>query len=830
MAQDSIPGMLTFSGEREEKIQEPEVSWQVVKTEEGRNHQTGTLPEHWQVIFSNRLHIRSCRIAPFHERERMRVPRNCLSGGSGVHGVCGLMAFAVLWVLSASSLLAQQGAVKSIDIPRLSGDVSINGRLDEAVWSQAALLEDLHQVFPEEYVQPTQPTRVRVFYSEDALYVGATMIEDDPSRIVDRVLRQGQSLDSDDIFAVIIDPYLDRRNGYRFEVNPNGVRWEGLFQNIIGVEGNWNGIWEVRAGRTDEGWAAEIRIPFQSLSFNPDSTEWGINFSRIRRGDNEIMAWMSYNREINPSTAGTATGLEGLRQGVGLDIVPSMTLRRNRKFGPGGFEENHYEPQLDMFYKVTPQLNASLTLNTDFSATEVDDRQVNLTRFNLFFPEKRDFFLRDVDIFEFGQIGSGSFNAVSGTGSAAASNPALQNARPFFSRKIGLGPNGQILDLVGGVKLSGRVGDWNVGSLLINQGEESSLGLDSQDIFVGRTVLNVGSRTQVGAIVTDGNPQSNVDNTLIGTDVRYRNTAFFGNTVEASAFYQETETDGMADTDNASYGLNLFLPNAQRWQAQYQYKRVEKNFFPAVGFVNNTGIEDHHASVGYRHFMAPDDFFRSVALIGEGYRAENLDDGSLNNENFGLRLTSFTNTNDSYWTRYVYFKEVLRQPFTIYRASDGSRTVTIPSGEYSWDEFFIGMSWGGHRRLSGTLMMWAGDYYDGTHFQRNGNVTWRPNRNFSLAFNFTENEIKLPAGDFTLRLFGINSQYAFSSTLSWSNLIQYDNISENLGLNSRLHWIPKAGQQAFLVLNWGLVDADKDNRFDSTVADLSLKFNYTFRF
>jgi hypothetical protein len=715
-----------------------------------------------------------------------------------------------------------------MDIPILTGDVTINGSLDESVWAQAVVIEDLHQVLPEEYATPTQPTQVRVFYTENALYVGATMTESDPDQITDRVLRQGQALSGDDVFAVILDPYLDRRNGYRFEVNPNGVRWEGLFQNITGVEGNWQGIWEARSERSENGWTTEIRIPFQSLSFTPGSSTWGINFNRIRRSDNENIAWMSRNREINPSTAGTATGLDGLHQGLGLDVVPSMTLRRNRKFGVGSFEENHYEPQLDIFYKVTPQLNASLTLNTDFSATEVDDRQVNLTRFNMFFPEKRDFFLRDVDIFEFGQIGTGNFNSTSGTGSSAISTPARQSARPFFSRKIGLGPNGELIDIVGGVKLSGRVGDWNVGTLLINQ-DESGL-IDSQNIFVGRTVLNVGSRTQVGAIVTDGNPQGNIDNTLVGTDIRYRNTSFYGNTVEASAFYQQTDTDGLASQDNASYGLNVFLPNAQGWQGLYQYKRVEENFFPAVGFVNNTDVQDHHGNFGYRHFLAPDSFFRSIALLAEGYRSENLDDGSLNIENINLRLTSFSNTNDSYWTRYNYFKEVLRQPFTIFRASDNSRTITIPAGEYAWADGFLGITLGGQRRLSGGLQLQGGEFYDGTHFQKNGSVTWRPNRNFSATFSFTENRIKLPDGHFTLRLYGLNSQYVFSSTLSWTNLIQYDNISENMGLNSRLHWIPKAGQQAFLVLNWGLTDADKDNHFVSTVADLSLKVNYTFRF
>jgi hypothetical protein len=742
------------------------------------------------------------------------------------------VSFAGLLLLSCAAVAQPQGeaasVAKSVQIPQLTDRPTIDGVLDEPSWSRAALIEDLHQVFPEEYGVPTQPTHVRVFYTTDALYVGARMDEADAGQITDRVLRQGQSLDADDVFAVILDPYLDRRSGYRFEINPNGVRWEGLFQNISEVESNWDGLWEARAKKDDEGWVAEIRIPLQSLSFNPESSSWGLNFNRIRRGSNENIAWTSNNREINPSTAGTATGFQGLRQGVGLDIVPSLTLRRSRTYGPGGFTDSSSEPQLDLFYKITPQLNGSLTLNTDFSATEVDDRQVNLTRFNLFFPEKRDFFLRDVDIFEFGQIGSGGFNNQSGTGSAAITTPARQNARPFFSRRIGLSASGQTIDLDAGAKVSGRIGDWNLGTLVIRQGETA--GLDSQDLFVGRTVRNVGSRTQVGAIATDGNPQGDLDNSLVGADVRYRNTNFHGNTIELSTYYQETETEGSANEDNASYGVNFFLPNAQGWQALYQYKRVENDFFPALGYVNVNDIEDHHMNVGYRQFFSPDDFFRSAALLLEGYRADNLSDGSLNNQNVGLRLTSFTNTNDSYWTRYLRYKEVLPEPFTLYRASDGSKTITIPAGEYSWSDTFVGLTWGGQRRISGGLQFWSGEYYDGEHLQTNGNVTFRPNEHFAFTLQSTSNRIELPDGDFTLRLYGLNIQYAFSATLSWSNLIQYDNVSESAGFNSRLHWIPRAGQQAFLVLNRGLSDADKDDHFEPTFEDLSLKFNYTFRF
>ena len=739
-----------------------------------------------------------------------------------------------LWLLAAAAEAQQAAAAIALDpsnqvsIPQLAGDVRIDGRLDDADWAQATIIDNFHQTFPVEFAEPGEKTEVRVFYSADALYVSARLYESDPAAVAARVLRQGQALGADDVFALILDPYLDRRNGYRFEVNPHGIRWEGLFQNINDVEGNWEGIWEAGARIDEQGWSVEMRIPFQTLSFNPDAEAWGINFLRVRRRTNENIAWVSRNREVNPSVAGTISGLKNLRQGVGLDVVPSLALMQRRKFGLSPASDMNYEPQLDMFYKVTPQLNASLTVNTDFSATEVDDRQVNLTRFNLFFPEKRDFFLRDVDIFEFGQIGAGGFNSVSGTGSPAAPNPARQNARPFFSRKIGLSPTGQPVDLVAGGKISGRVGRWNVGSLLINQGEQP--GVDAQNIFVGRAVYNLGSRTQVGAIMTDGNPQSNKDNRLVGTDLRYRNTNFFGSALETVGFFQQSQTEGVADKDAASYGLGVVLPNAEGWQGLYYYKRVEDNFNPAVGFVNRTGIEDHHLNFGHRRFMAPGQYFRSVLYGFDGYRAETLEDGKLLTETLGLRVSSFTNTNDTWFSRIIYNKEVLATPFTIYRPTNGARPIVIPRGEYSYTELFFGSQMGTQRVWSGNLFLQGGEYYNGDHLQTRGNVTWRPNMHFSADVSFTVDDIELPAGSFILRQFGFTTQYAFSATLSWSNLIQYDNISENIGINSRLHWIPRAGQQAFLVLNWGMIDPDKNNRFDSTVADLSLKVNYTFRF
>ena len=717
---------------------------------------------------------------------------------------------------------------KSREIPHLEADVEIDGVMDEDVWDRAVLINDFHQYQPVEYAEPSQRTDVRIFYTEDALYIAARLWDELPDQISASILRQGQSLGADDVFSVILDPYLDRRNGYRFEVNANGVRAEGLFKNVTGVESSWNGIWQAGVSRDEQGWIAEMRIPFQTISFSTDSSAWGINFNRTIKRDTESIAWVSRNRQVNPSIAGTITGLSDLRQGRGLDIVTSIVTRAIQRFGTVNESDSAFEPQVDLYYKVTSQLNASLTINTDFSATEVDNRQVNLTRFGLFFPEKRDFFIRDSDIFEFGQIGLGSMQGASGNSSLPAS--AAQNARPFFSRRIGLGLSGEPVDINAGAKVSGRIGDWNLGSLLISQDEDIASEVDADTIFVGRAALNVLAESQVGVIATSGDPQSNLDNNLIGADFRYRNTRLpNGKTVEASTFYQQSETEGKSG-DDASYGVALNYPSNQGWKGAYRYKIVEKNFDPAVGFVNQTDIEDHGLDASYTHFLAPGGFVRAFTGYFDSYKSLSLEDGDSITDVKTLRFAFISNTGDLLFGRFINNKENLRNDFTIFRASDSARTIVIPAGIYSFNEKLIGVILGSQRVLSGRMDRRWGDYFDGERDRILVNASWRPNRNFQITTQYTQNKIELPQGNFTTRLFSINTQITFSATLSWANLIQYDNVSETMGINSRLHWIPEAGQQAFLVLNYGFEDFDKDNVFESTIADLSLKFNYTFRF
>ena len=718
---------------------------------------------------------------------------------------------------------------KSFSVPSLpDSDIRIDGQLDDDVWARAALVNDFHQMAPFEYDSPSQRTEVRVFYSSDAIYIGARMFEEDPSLITANVLLQGQGLPNDDSFNIMLDPYLDRRSGFLFEINANGVRVEGIYQNVSGVDRNWEGIWQAGSNIDEQGWTTEMRIPFQTLSFDPGNTEWGINFRRTIRRNSEEIGWVSRNRLLNPSIAGTATGLEDLRQGLGLDVVPYLVMRQERVFGPAGYDDQALEPQIDMFYKITPQLNAALTINTDFSATEVDTRQVNLTRFNLFFPEQRDFFIRDADIFQFGRIGVGAnFNE---EGNDAMPRSALQNGRPFFSRRIGLSPGGQPVDINVGAKVSGRTGDWDVGTLVVSQDEDALTGVDAQTVFVGRAALNILNESLLGVIATSGDPRSNIDNSLIGADFRYRNSRLPGNkVVEGEVWYQQTDTDGISG-DNSSWGLGISSPNTNGWRGGYRYKRIEDNFNPAMGFVNQTGIEDHALDFGFRQFLQPGNYVRSVYAGFDSYRNSDLNSGQLISQVSDVRVNANNNIGDSVSASIVRTREVLSRPFTIYRASNGIGNVVIPTGDYEFTQGSAGISFAGRRRLSGSINVTWGDYFGGNNLQRSVGIRWQPSNRYNLGMNVSENEIHLPQGNFTVRLTSFNTLINFTPELSWSNRIQYDNVSEGIGINSRLRWIPTAGQEGFLVLNWGMVDLDKDNDFASINGDLSLKFNYTFRF
>jgi hypothetical protein len=708
------------------------------------------------------------------------------------------------------------GRLKTVQIARTATAPVIDGQLDDSLWSQAIVIDDLHQINPTEYAEPTVATRVYLVYTDDALYIGAELSDSDAADISSRVLRQGERTLSDDFFGVVLDPFNDRRSGYRFTVNANGVREDLLYQNISQQNQNWEGIWRAAASQNEDGWVAEMEIPFKTLSFDPANDTWGINFMRWVPRKNEWIGWVSRNNTINPSVSGAVIGFSDLEQGLGLDIVPSISLREKKSYSPS-MSESESDPSLDVFYKLTPGLNASLTVNTDFSATEVDDRQVDLSRFSLFFPEKRDFFLRDADIFEFGRLG-----AITNFGSGPTfSRPTLENGRPFFSRRLGLSASGEPVDLEYGGKLSGRIGRWNLGTLAIRQ--DAFADVDATNAFVGRLSANVLAESALGVIATNGDPRSNLDNSLVGVDFRYLNTRLAGGrTLQGDAWYQQTDTDGL-EGDDSAFGFRLQLPSSRGIRGSIGVKELQQNFNPALGFVNRSGIRDHTAELGYTH--RPASRFLQSVFGGVDLQRINRISGGLQTEMITFRpLEIETRTRDSLKLRYIANKEVVTEPFEI---SDG---IFITPGEYAFDEYGFDMTTGPHRSLSGTFGYRTGEFYDGDRLMLRGALTWAPSKYFRAGVSYDYNDVELPQGDFVVRLVTLQADIVFSSKLSWVNLIQYDNVSETAGINSRLHWVPEAGREAFIVLNHTLEDLDRDNSFMSTQADLTLKFNYTFRF
>ena len=356
---------------------------------------------------------------------------------------------------------AAEGEVarKSLTIPRLARPPVIDGRVDEPQWDSAAKIDDLRQIRPHVGEPGTEKSEILVAYDANALYVAARFWDSGgQGAIAANIMRQGSRLAEDDRLAIILDPFDSSRTGYRFEVNLNSVRNDMLYTGPTAFTADWTVIWEAKAQRTEYGWSLELAIPFKTLPFDPSVEAWGFNVSRAIRRKGEEDLWVSRNRTWNPAILGEIRGIKDVDQGIGLDVVPSVGLRHLQNYDARS-HMTVLEPSLDAYYRVTPSLNASLTLNTDFSATELDDRQVNLTRFGLFFPEKRDFFLNDSDVFEFGRIGSSGVLA----NNRSTTRASQESGRPFFSRRIGLSSAGTPVDITLGLAPGYKERTWMVG-------------------------------------------------------------------------------------------------------------------------------------------------------------------------------------------------------------------------------------------------------------------------------------------------------------------------------------------------------------------------------
>ena len=706
-----------------------------------------------------------------------------------------------------------QESRKSATIVRTSTLPTLDGRLHEPVWGNALVIDDLHQYDPIDHGEPSEHSEFYLLYDDENLYIGARLFDNNPSGIAARQLIQGQSVEADDRVELIIDPFNNMRSGYKFQVNPNGVRYDGVFEGPIRVNPDWDGIWYAESVVDDQGWTSEIVIPFKTLNFNPESSEWGFTIGRGIPRKTEKIAWTSFDRAINPGVTGILRGFSGIQQGKGLDIVPTISMATNRDYVTV-LDDNAIDPALDVFYNFTPSLTGVLTLNTDFSATEVDDRQVNLTRFSLFFPEKRDFFLQDSDIFDFGPV-QRNFGGMGRSGI------------PFFSRRIGLSDAGNPVDLNIGGKITGRAGPLNIGLLAVEQagyqGKDEFVA--ETDLFVGRISANIFEESTVGAIFTEGDPRSNLNNSMAGVDFRYRNTKLLsGRSVQAAAWYQESDSYGVT-VDQSSWGMEFELPSSEGLFSRFEYEVIEKNFNPALGFVNRSGFERKRVWAGYRHRPVGHPWIRTIMTFAAFEQYHHDKNGSLESQNLFYRpLRIENNSGDTYSTMFRDQTEVLLEPFEI------SEGIFLPTGSYEYKSYELEFEGAPERTLSPTFLLGTGDFFNGDRSVIEGALDWRPSSRWFLGVGYQYNDISLPVGDFSTRVIQARANLAFNARWSWMNIIQYDNVSDTAGINSRLRWHPEAGEDLYIVWNHESAALAAFRRLESRAAEFSIKYSRTFRF
>lgn len=731
-----------------------------------------------------------------------------------------ILSNSLLFFFLSSIAIAQPASVdnKLADIRKTTLTPVLDGVLDDAIWQESTKITDLHQTQPVDHGEPSEESEFYISYDENNFYVAARFYDSEPDLIRAQELIQGQSIFNDDNAYILLDTFNNNRTAFYFRSNPNGVRNEGVWESASNFNGNWSGIWQTESRVDELGWTTEMIIPFTTLNFDPNTDEWGMNLGRTISRKNERLFWSSFNRNSNPSTAGQLRGINDIRQGLGLDIVPSITVAQ---------AENHLlnntsdrvDPTLDIFYKFTPNLTGALTFNTDFSATEVDNRQVNLTRFSLFFPEKRDFFLQDSEIFSFGNIGN--------SGLSGAPGAKTRNGIPFYSRRIGLDPaSGQPVDIDAGGKLAGRIGDFSIGAMTVKQGDR--IGLTGQDIFVGRITSNVLSESRIGAIFTEGDPNSETDNSLAGVDFTYRNTDFSeSHTVTSDFWYQQTDTEGLEGDDKAYSASLTYATQNTGLNAEADYSYFGNEYNPVQGFANRRGIE--RAALAYHYLYLPDShpFIRNLQfLVTSAEHISDVDSGLTQSQRvFIAPIGMNTHRGDLLFVQFEQEKENLVSPFEIRPG------VIIPAGEYSFAYTWLNFAGSSQRNFSPSFSYSQGDFYDGSRREINGSVDWKPNRNLAFEFSYNFTDVELPYGDFVTRLISLNASFAFDSKWSWVNLLQYDNGSGNMGINSRLRWNRRAGEDVYFVVNYNFDStAGAFEELNSIQSEIVLKYTRNFRF
>ena len=684
----------------------------------------------------------------------------------------------------------------------LSGDFVVDGLLNESLYTTVAPYTDFLQQEPVEGALATEQTEVWLFFDEANIYIGARLHESDPSRrVMSEMRRDSFNMFNNDHLAVLFDTFNDHRNGFGFAANRLGGMFDWTATNEQ-PSPNWNGIWTSKATDIEGGWTMEMRVPFRSIRFKQGGEVWGVNFRRMVRWKNEIsylnVVPRSWGRRgLNKlSNAATLLGLKTPARGLNIDIKPYVlgSVLTNRVATPPFSNSADVNFGGDAKWGITQQLVADFTYNTDFAQVEDDEAQVNLTRFSLFFPEKRDFFLEGQDAFAFGGVGGGGGGGGGGgPGGGGGGGGGGNNPTPilFYSRRIGLTAAGPA-PIIGGARVLGRTGAWQVGALSMQTVAVAAFAEPSTNFSVLRVNRDVLSRSRVGFIATSRAPRggSAGNNFAAGADAQINLTS----DLQVTSYWAKTQTDG-ANGDDSSYRGRIDW-NADRYGINVEHLFVGESFKPEVGFLRRRAFRRSYAQA---RFSPRPKHIRGVRKLFYQASADYVvgATGGTQSEEFQGQFNVEFNNGDFFNGEVAQAFEAIVTPFDV------ARGVKVPAGEYRFTQAKVSYQMGLQRRVSGGITLGRGNFYNGTLTE----VSWRGRVEFTPQFyaepTLSWNRVDAPYGQGNANLVSTRFTYTVTPRMFVAALVQYQSLSATMPTNLRFRWEYQPGSELFVVYSDG---------------------------
>jgi Domain of unknown function (DUF5916)/Carbohydrate family 9 binding domain-like len=661
----------------------------------------------------------------------------------------------------------------------------IDGRLNDSAWNIANPFSDFRMVEPTPGTDPTEKTEVRIIYDHDNMYIGIRCFDSEPRKIAANTMEHDKSEERNgDQVSILLDPFQDKRSAYIFIVNPKGARSEG-FANGQQYSLGWDGIWEAKSRIDSEGWTTEIRIPFKTISFNAHLTSWGINIERYIARKQEVIRYSGLTLNSffsNPNEAGMLVGIDKIKQGLGLTFRPYGIAGIDANRTDTGSVSSKLDGGFDIYKNITPNLVAAFTYNTDFAEIEVDERKLNLTRFPLYYPEKRTFFLEGSDIFDFGGGSSESF-------------------MPFFSRRIGLN-EGTPVPIKWGTKVP------------------------TQNMFAGRISQNILEESKVGVIATNGS-SSGIKNSLFGADFTYKTSRFMGSDNFSAGLWGVQNWNESKGGNKSAYGVKIDYPN-DLFEANIEYDFFGDSLNPGLGFLPRKAYR--YLYTGFSYMPRPE-----KGWIG----------ATVRQWFFEFRVTNYWNLNGQLESRRIFTapinlrtesgehiefniipnREVLPENFEV------SEGVVIPKGDYSFLSYRAELNTATYRKAQLDLSYNFGGFYGGHYDNLEAGVTLKMDgyANLQLGANIVRGN--LPEGKFSENVYMTKLNLFITPDLGLSNYLQYDDVTNHMGYSGRFFWQIRPGNIIYLVYNNNMERQwNTDSRFKMVEEQMKLKVQLSIRF